>query len=130
MELAFMEMPCVELCPDCPLRDMLPDGAEFPDKPRHLEQVGERTLPATYSYSGSDGSMGVGIEYGAGPRQTEVAILSEGVKTGPAFWAREGTWSSGAVQRAFEDCDEPTQIRYGFLKLSKQAVCEAMRSLK
>jgi hypothetical protein len=118
------KVPCPELCADCPLRSMLSV------EPEYLEVVGSRTLPEV-SYGNVGGnSVSIGIEYGAGPKQLEVALTTEASKTGPAFWLREGVWRSGVVQQAFEDCSQPTQLRSGFLKLSKQAVCGALANIK
>jgi hypothetical protein len=107
---------------------MFPDGAISADQPQYLKKVGQRTVPQVeYSSDGSFASLS--IEHEKGPHEVEIAVLQEGNDNGPAFWARKEAWDSGAAQQAFEDCDQPGQVRVGFLKLRKQAVCEALRSL-
>ncbi len=124
------KMPCVELCPDCPLRTMFPEGTLPAETPLHLKKVDERTLSQVDSYISPQGDFAsLSIEHGTGPRHADIAILPEGKDVGPAIWVEEGIWQSGGVQQAFEGCHEPAIERYGFLRLSKRAVCEALRTL-
>lgn len=126
----FMEKTsCVELCSDCPLRTMFPEAAVSPESQAHLKKVGEEAVPQV-EYAHDRSSASISIDYATGPKKAEIAILPEGSETGPAFWVREETWRRGAVHRAFEDCSQPGEERYGFLKLRKQIVCEALRSIK
>lgn len=113
---------CPELCPTCPLRNMVPD------EPRYLEEVGERAIPKTGWTPDGRSMVSLDFEHGrvVGPRLAEVALMSEGADSGPAFWVKGEVWESGGVQRAFEDCHKPTHIRAGILKLGKEAVCAAV----
>lgn len=118
----------VELCVDCPLRSLLPDGVEDPDKERFISVVGER--PVARTWIGADGSGHLEIDNVSGSKEVEIAILSEGVTTGPAFWLSGGKWQLAKVEAAINNCDEPDIIKTGFLKLRKQPVCRALNSLR
>jgi len=116
----------VNLCEDCPLRELLPDGDEAPDKERYLSDVGERTVPR--SWIEADGSAAhFEIDNVSGPKEVEVAVLSDGVTTGPAFYVSKGIWRRGTVENSFEQCEEPNVIKSGFLKRRKQPVCGALK---
>ena len=119
---------CVELCDNCPLRTMFPSVPLPIEKDLYLTKVGEAAIPQTWIDNAGSGH--IEIDNVHGPKQVEIAILPEGSESGPAFYFRESTWSNGAVEKAFENCTEPKQIRSGFLKLSKSAVCSALSELK
>ncbi len=119
----------VELCADCPLRTLLPDGAaEEPDKARHISVVGERAIPQTWI--GNDGSGHVEVDNAGGATEIEIAVLSEGIETGPAFWIKGGKWRLADVEASFQACSEPDVIKTGFLKLRKQQACGALTSIR
>ncbi|MGC1177418.1 MAG: hypothetical protein WA843_05090 [Candidatus Saccharimonadales bacterium] len=114
------KIPCPELCPDCPLLEYAPN------EPRHLKVVGERTIPEVTT----DGhSVTIGWEYKTGPKEKEVAIMSEGAKSGPAFWVKERI-GLPIVRQAFESCKQPTVLKSGFLKRNKQVVCGGLSNLR
>lgn len=115
------KIPCPELCADCPLKIWALT------EPRYLEEVGERALGKIDTTPEGHNTVSFDFEYGrvVGPRLAEVALLSEGADSGPAFWVKGEVWESGAVQKAFEECHQPTNVRTGFLKLGKKAVCAA-----
>lgn len=119
-------MACIELCPDCPLRDFLPET----DQPLNLVKVGEQARDRAETHISGDGKLAsFSYERGAGPRQEEIAILPEGSQTGPAFWLKPGTFMSGVVQQAFENCESADKRRHGFLLRRKTITCHALNEL-
>ena len=120
---------CIELCRGCPLRERLPDGKTDPDKVRYLENVGQKVVPYVNASIESDGSVSLEAHSNPGRKIVEIAILSEGVETGPAFWVNEHTWENGRVQESFGACPKPGVTKKGFLGLRKNTYCYALSTI-
>ncbi len=119
-------LPCPELCLDCPLVSQVP-------APRVLEQSDNSRIVSIESdivrVPGRGTTISLDFEHGI-PVQShksvvEVGILSEGSDEGLGFWVNDSLGLSGVV-RAFEACNRPRNVRKGFLKLGKEAVCGAV----
>ncbi len=117
---------CPELCLDCPLASQIP-------APRVLEQSDNSRIvsiePDIVRVPGRGTTISFDFEHGI-PIQphkkvVEVGILSDGSDEGLGFWVNESLGLSG-VARAFEACNGPKNVRKGFLKLGKEAVCGAV----
>jgi hypothetical protein len=114
-------IPCPELCPDCPLAEVMPAES------RQLEQSKEFIAKGKVVHHPEGDKVTFDFERGrpVGRHLIEVGLIPEGGDQGLGFWV-DSSLSLSDIASEFEICTGPKYTRVGFLKLGKQAVCGAV----
>src|ERR1035437_7258427 len=102
------EVPCPELCPDCPLAQAVPS------RPRQLEQSDRFIALGDISPRGNSVSFDFENGRPTGRHLMEVGLVPKGGGDGLGFWVDCSLGLSG-VARAIEKCEGPKSRRKGLL---------------